>query len=163
MNKISLNPLGKVYYFNFNEFSCYKCKYGICPLENLTLDEIRKLPEIDKKYIEENSIDYCTDLARKILVYDYSPEVWLNLNTECGHYSLSDGQHRTCIIACLHQKGGKVKYEPYFNIQSCLCQYCSIKKYYIDLENSLNVFDKLFRTKKFKKVYKYKKNNLYYF
>ncbi len=86
MDRVKFNPLGKTYYFN-----CNKCKTGICPLDKLTLEEIRNLQEINKYCIKENSEEYCTDWARKILVYDYSPKVWLILNTECGHYSLSDG------------------------------------------------------------------------
>lgn len=55
MERVKLNPLGKTYYFNFNEYSCYKCKTGVCPLDNLTLDEIRNLQATDKFYIETNS------------------------------------------------------------------------------------------------------------
>lgn len=157
MDRVKLNPLGKTYYFNFNEYSCYKCKTGTCPLDKLTLDEIRNLQEVDKFCIKENSEEYCTDLARKILVYDYSPKVWLNLNTVCGHYSLSDGQHRTCIIARLYQKGGNVNFEPYFSTQPSQCLHCLNKEHYTKLENSLNFFDKLFKTKKYKKIIDYKK------
>lgn len=50
---MKLNPLGKIYYFNFNEYSCYTCKTGVCPLDNLMLDEIKKLQAIDKFCIEK--------------------------------------------------------------------------------------------------------------
>lgn len=136
MDRVKLNPLGKTYYFN--EYCCYKCKTGICSLDKLTLDDIRNLQKVNKLCIRENSEEYCTDLARKILLYDYSPKVLLNLNSQCGHYSLSDGQHRTCIIARICQKGGEVKYEPYFSTQTGQCLHCLNKEHYLKLENSLN-------------------------
>lgn len=168
MDRVKFNLLGKTYYFNFNEYCCNRCKTGICPLDKLTLEEIRNLQEINKYCIKENSEEYCTDLARKILVYDYSPKVWLIFNTECGHYSLSDGQHRTCIIARIYQKGGKVNFEPYFSTQASLCLHCLNKEHYIKLENNLNLLDKLVKTKKYKEVIEYKKrqqirNGLYDF
>lgn len=168
MERVKLNPLGKTYYFNFNEYSCYKCKTGLCPLDNMTLDEIRNLQATDKFYIDENSEEYCVDLARKMLIYDYSSGVLLYHNTECGHYSLNDGQHRTCIIARLYQKGSNVNFEPYFTTQPCRCSYCVRKEHYINLENNLKFYDKLFKTKKYKEAIEYKKmnhnfNSLYHF
>lgn len=43
-----------MYYFNIKEYSCYKCKTGVCPLENLTLNEIKNLQAKDKFCIEKN-------------------------------------------------------------------------------------------------------------
>ena len=30
IDRVKLNPLGKTYYFNVNEYCCNKCKTGIC-------------------------------------------------------------------------------------------------------------------------------------
>ena len=173
MDRVKLNPTGKTYYFNFNEYSCYKCKTGVCPLDALTLDEIKNLQKIDRYYIKEDSEEYCTDFARQILnfdnneFYDFSRTIWLYYNEQCGHYSV-EGQHRTCIIARIYKKGGKVKYEPHFSTQSGQCLHCLNKEHFIKLENSLKFFDKLFKTKKYKEVNEYKKRNqnkisLFYF
>ena len=65
MDRVKLKPLGETYYFNFNEYCCNKCKTGICPLDNLTLDEIKNLQKVDKSYIKENSEEYCTESIKK--------------------------------------------------------------------------------------------------
>lgn len=163
MERVKINPLGKIYYFNFNEYSCYKCKTGICPLDKLSIDEIKNLQKVDNFCIKENSEEYCTDLARKIITfdavidYDFTYSIWLYYNNECGHYSLGNGQHRTCIIARLYQKHADIKYIPHFISQGGKCLYCLNNEYYKNLENSLNFFDKVFKTKKYKKVNEYKK------
>ena len=162
MDRVKLDPLVKTYYFKFDEYSCNKCKSGICPLDNLTLDEIRNLQKVDNSCMKENSAEYCTELARRILnfdndeFYDFTRSIWLYYNEKCGHYTV-EGQHRTCIIARIYQKGGNVKYRPHFTTQYWQCLHCIYKEHYTKLENSLNFFDKLFKTKKYKEVIEYKK------
>ena len=130
MGKIDFDPLGKTYYFNFSDHSCNMCATGRCPLDDLSIEDILELKKPEKSYIPEWSWEYCTDLAKKLLRYDYSPDIWMHYNTVCGHYSFSDGQHRTCIISRLYQKGKKLKFQPYLSENQCKCPQCdSVENY----------------------------------
>ena len=166
-DKTDFYPLGKTYYFNFNDYSCHKCLTGKCPLDELTIEEIEKLPKPEGAYIKEQSWEYCANLARKLLTYEDSPTIWMNFNKECGHYSFSDGQHRTCIIARLYQKGKKIKFQPFLSGNQCKCPQCDNIEYYAEIEKNLKLRDKIFKTEQYKRVLVFKnrkfKNCLYKF
>ena len=152
MERTDFYPLNKTYYFNFNEHSCHKCATGKCPLDDLSIEEILAFEKPYKYYIEERAWEYCTNLAKNMLGYDYSSEIWMNYNQECGHYSFSDGQHRTCIIARLYQKGNKVKFQPQLSYNHCKCPQCDSIDYFSEKEKSLKLLDKIFRTEKYIEV-----------
>ncbi len=41
MDRKTINPLGKTFYFNLDEYSCCKLKAGICPLEVMTVEDLK--------------------------------------------------------------------------------------------------------------------------
>lgn len=157
MDRKTINPLGKTFYFNLDEYSCCKLKAGICPLEVMIVEEIKKLPKKKNFFIEENSWEYCSELAKRIIELDddencdFTHSIWLYYNEKCNHYSLADGQHRTCIIAQLYQKGVRVKYNPHFSKQNEKCRKCLYIDDALKLKKQVNFLDKLFKTKKYKK------------
>lgn len=102
------NPLGKTYCFRLDAFSCYRCKTGVCSLDDIGLEELdNNCTKIYHEGLAERKD--CRDLARAFLGdgVDHAVEVFLKKG--CGHYAFIDGQHRICVASKLLQSGKHVK------------------------------------------------------
>jgi hypothetical protein len=130
------NPKGKKYYFtSCTEDFCYKNRHGICSLD-LTEDKVRSVPT--EKYPGEDDVNYCRDIYKSILKDGQKYHVYINSN-KCGHYTFTDGQHRTCIAS---KKGLKLRAEIYQGNE--VCEVCSREN---KIQNSIiNVEDMVKKT-----------------
>ena len=49
---------GKVFYFRLDQYTCYKCKSGICSLDEISLEELVMNYKTEENYSNSrNSID----------------------------------------------------------------------------------------------------------
>lgn len=146
---IKFNPLEKYYNFLLEKGNCYKIATGICPLQDKFLEELQI---INSERPFRNEFNYCICLASAILNDTLSHNVnriILYQHKACGHYSFNNGQHRTCIVAHILQKGGLIDFFVDFKEDYDNCPNCRQKIKIIN-EHKLSKFDKIFKTKKFK-------------
>lgn len=125
---------GKIFLFNLNEYCCYG-KKDKCYVEYDNLD-------ITREPIQYNTGHkmHCVILAECFLrrgYEDWASCIYIQKNT-CGHYSVSDGQHRLCISARID-----IPIIVYEEKNNCLCHVCSIKR-----ENRKIKFLNMFRKNK---------------
>lgn len=151
------DPRGKSFHFRLDQYTCYRCKKGVCSLENVSLYELKNSLSC-VHVIGEGSIEYCRGMAKLFLDNEFSAPARIYLNRKCGHYSFSDGQHRTCVVARVLQKGAEVLLNAEITEQDCMCRDCLIKVDFAKRENSISRFDKIFRTKKYKDLKHAEKN-----
>ncbi len=151
VNMIKFNPLDKYFNFLLGKGVCYKAATGLCPLQDKSLEELKSL---NHKRPLRSEQSYCIFLASAILNDTLSPNVHRVIifrHKECGHYSFSDGQHRTCIVAHILQKGGNVNFSVDCNVADDFCPTCR-RKTEIIKDHKLSTFDKIFKTKKYKEL-----------
>lgn len=68
-------------------------------------------------------------MAKLFLENKFSAPAEIYYNTECGHYSFANGQHRTCVVAHLLQMGGEVTLNANIYENKYYCGYCVKQKY----------------------------------
>lgn len=156
MNIVEFNPLGKKFLFYWDDYTCHRCKYGNCPLDALTLDEIKNL-EAPKQTPDEYSWGYCVRLASHYFKYvdrlkdTFCDGISIVYNEDCGHYDFIDGRHRTCVIAHILQKGSKTTMYADLNVNhNWKCRQCSRNESNENLKKKLTWFDKVFKTKRYR-------------
>ncbi len=157
-NMIKFNPLGKYYNFLLGEGVCYKIATGICPLQDKCLEELQIIASERPCRNEHN---YCICLASAILNNTLSlnaHRVILYRYKACGHYSFSDGQHRTCVVAHILQKGGFIDFMVDCNEEDGNCPACR-QKVNIIIKHKLSKFDRIFKTKKYKELQRLLREN----
>lgn len=126
----NFNPENKEYYFNnCNEDFCYKNRHGICSLD-LSEDEIKSIPP--EKYAGDADVNYCRNIYKSLIKDGQKYPIYLSIN-KCGHYTFTDGQHRTCIAS---KKGLKLIAEVHQNNDICRVCYGENK-----IKNSINNFE----------------------
>jgi len=145
------DPMGKSFHFRLNEYSCYKCSTGICSLESISLDELKN-SESCVGAIGESSIQYCRGMAKLFIDDEFTTPARIQLNTQCGHYTFSDGQHRTCVVARILKKDAKVVLNAEVVEQDCLCRDCLMKAHFEEKESSISKIDKMLKTKKYRNL-----------
>lgn len=149
------DPREKIFEFNLDIYSCYRCYTGECSLENISIEEIESY---SSTYINAvASIEYCREMAKLFLNNKFTAPAIIYYNEKCSHYSFSDGQHRTCVVAHLLRKGARVNLNATITNQKCLCKNCLLTNKYIEEENSFNFIDRYFKTRKYKKHQESKK------
>lgn len=151
MDTKGFDPIGKTFHFCLDKYTCFRCKTGICSLENISVEELENSSSCVHAF-GESSIEYCRGMAKLFLDNEFTAPATIYLNTECGHYSFADGQHRTCVVARVLQKGRKVTLNAKVIEQNCFCRDCLIKAHYAERENSLKPVDKFFKTKKYRDI-----------
>ena len=83
--------------YELTDGNCYYQKTGMCPLENITLQELKNLQE-PTDCVRRNDKRYCLLMAKAMLngtLREYMP-VSIH-HFKCGHYFIDDGRHRICI------------------------------------------------------------------
>lgn len=153
MNEVDFDPRGKTFHFRLDKYTCYRCKKRNCSLDNISLDELKGSSSCVHAY-DESSIEYCRGMAKLFLDNEFSAAATIYLNTQCGHYSFADGQHRTCVVARVLQKGGDVILKANITIQECMCRHCLLEAYYLEERNCLTWIDRQFKTARYRKIKK---------
>ncbi len=97
---------GERFHFYLYKYSCYRCKTGVCSLEDISLDELKNSLS-HSHFISESSIEYYRDMAKLFLDGEISAPTRMYLNRECGNYSFPDGQLRTFVFGRVLQKGAE--------------------------------------------------------
>lgn len=151
------DPREKTFHFCLDKYTCHRCATGICSLENITLEEIEDAKSCVHAY-GESSVEYCIGMAKMFLDNEFTAPANIYLNTTCGHYSFADGQHRTCVVARLLKKGGRVTLNANITEQDCVCRDCLLKKHYAEQEDRLTFFAKLFSSKRYREFKKAEKD-----
>ena len=130
MEKTKFNPTNHSYAFRLKG-SCYALKSGgVCSL-NLTSEEVKleyEKERTDKQNIyKEESVLYCRELAEFLIEIDYYNDaskdpfpITIHQNY-CGHFTFSDGQHRTCIAKHLTIDSIEVEYHDNENFKCAVC------------------------------------------
>ena len=91
---IHFNPSGKNFAFNMNCYNCFEIATGKCLLE----------ASEDFKEDKRNKIDEGKDIFNRcriistLLIQQRLRPVSIE-QFKCGHYEVSDGQHRVCIAS----------------------------------------------------------------
>lgn len=120
----------------------------MCSLENTSIDELRSISN-NFGSINRNSISYCQGIAKLFLDNKFIDPVKIYMNRDCGHYSFSDGQHRTCVVARILRKGAIVTLKAEIHELNCICGKCSTKMNLAERESSITWFDRKFKTRKY--------------
>lgn len=144
------NPRNKTFHFYLDKYSCYRCKTGVCSLDNISLQELKSLSYIH--ITGEDKLEYCRGMAKMFIDNLFKTPAEICLNTKCGHYDFSDGQHRTCVAARLLKMGAQVNLDANLYIQNTCCRDCNMKGYFHITENSFTFLDKIFKTKKYRNL-----------
>ncbi|MBU3102045.1 MULTISPECIES: hypothetical protein [Clostridium] len=153
----AFDPKNKKYYFNncYENF-CYKTRHGICSLD-LTEGEIKSIPM--EVHPMKDNVNYCRDIYKSIIKNRQQYPVYISSN-KCDHYTVKDGQYRTCIAS---KKGLKLKAQVSQNDRICSVCYREnrIKNSINDMENRVKkstfrkvIFHKILR-KEFQSNFKY--------
>ncbi|EGT0692928.1 hypothetical protein QYZ59_16080 [Clostridium perfringens] len=147
---------GKTFYFRLDQHTCCKCKSGICSLDEISLEELVMNYKIEENQSNpRNSTDYCRTIAGMILRGEFKEPAKIIFNKECGHYSFDDGQHRTCCISKLKDKGVYINKEVLLREEKGDCYYCgrlSIINKKIKLFNEKNFLYRIRYKKKIKEL-----------
>ncbi|WP_160680730.1 hypothetical protein [Clostridium sp. C8-1-8] len=86
---------GKTFEFRLSEYNCYRLSNGKCSMDT-TLGKSELSLEYDQ--YDYCDIHYCPTLCNSVKVLgmqDKNHTVRITKNS-CGHYTITDGQHRLC-------------------------------------------------------------------
>ncbi|UOR14100.1 hypothetical protein [Halobacillus amylolyticus] len=105
----SVNPTENNFSYRLGQYDCYALRKGVCSLY-LSEEEAQKVKEKEGHCIGESNVMFCRDLAKSLLNKDYfnTPRFQEEVMSikmhirSCGHYTFTDGQHRTCIAKHLN-------------------------------------------------------------
>jgi len=116
---------GKSFNVKLDVYTCFYKAHGICSLD-LSEEDVSKYPDFNK-----SGVLHCRSLYENIKDNGVKFPVLLSSH-KCGHYGISDGQHRICICG---RKG--IKLPVYLdNNDIYKCRYCLIKeKGYLSIED----------------------------
>lgn len=139
------NPIEKEFHFRLNEKSCYKCNCGVCSIEDLSIQDIKEY-KVSVCISKESEKEYCIKIAKSLLQYGCEDILHIS-RFNCGHYSLIEGQHRICIVAHLLYKNANIELNALTKTEDENCYYCVMLKKYNDKLDSINAFQKIFKSK----------------
>ena len=151
MALVNFDPRGKSFEFRLDQYSCYRCSTGECSLENMSIEALQNSSDC-VGVIGESSITYCRGMAKLFLDGEFTAPARIYLNRDCGHYSISDGQHRTCVVAMILNKGAVVTLNAEIIEQDCICRECFMREDFAKRESQLTWFDKTFNTRKYRNL-----------
>lgn len=92
--------------YEFTDGNCYAKRTGICPLANITLQDIKNTQH-HNDCVRRNNRLYCLLMAKAMLngtLHEYMP-VSVYFFAKCGHFYIDDGRHRICITEHLNDIG----------------------------------------------------------
>lgn len=146
---VNFDPRGKSFHFHLDQYSCYRCSTGECSLENMSIDQLQNSLGCVHA-IGESSIEYCRGMAKLFMDDKFTSPAIIYLNRGCGHYSFSDGQHRTCVVARILRKGVTVTLNAEIIEQDCICRECLIREDFAKRESRMTWFDRTFKTRQYR-------------
>lgn len=97
-----IRPAKMVFAFRLSKYDCYRKRTGKCSLL-LSPDQYQKeliKEEPNSERYGECSVKYCVELRNSLIAHGNLSEIRLCCST-CGHWNISDGQHRLCIYKTL--------------------------------------------------------------
>lgn len=146
----SFNPVNKTCYFRLDEHSCYEKAHGVCSLSGISIQDLMK--QNTKQLCRENSIEYCRNIAKILMTSGFCSDVLAYYCTDCNHYEFADGQHRVCASAKILKRGFNVQLNTTFKVnEGTKCRWCLMQEKFDKEYKELNLFQKLFKTKKYMK------------
>lgn len=149
----SFNPVNKTCYFRLDKYSCYMRARGVCSLNGISIQDLMK--QDTKQLCRENSIDYCRNIAKILMTTGFCSDVLAYYCTDCDHFEFADGQHRVCVTAKLSRKGFNVRLNTVLKVnEGTKCRWCLMQEKYDREYKKFNLFQKLFKTKKYMKYIK---------
>jgi hypothetical protein len=118
----NFNPKGKTFVFNLSKYDCYRLSKGKCSIQ---FEQEKYKDESNSIYCKECDYRYCISLAHSLkekgVTNNLSP-VRITRNS-CGHYAITDGQHRLCLAA-----NANIKLDVYVQDYDGQCRVCYWKK-----------------------------------
>lgn len=96
---VIIDPAKVSFCFSYSEYDCYKLSTGRCTFELSDEEYKREEAHCKSVWYAENRVGYCRDLLdimREDEAFTSSTQI-RGLQFSCGHISLTDGQHRSCI------------------------------------------------------------------
>lgn len=115
--------------YEFTDGNCYAQKCGICPLENITLQEIKNIQQPSGCVRRKDRL-YCLLMAKAMLnntLHEYIP-VSIYFFVKCGHFFIDDGRHRICIAEHLQNNGINCEFLICIYEERTKCNECKRKK-----------------------------------
>lgn len=133
-NYAVFEPRNKGFCFQMDECDCFYCKTGTCSLD-LSSDERSYYKNLEGiaddesiaryDWYPENSVMYCYLLASDILANGYRNPCFRISGHSCGHYTVDQGQNRSCIAK---RKGILIPVEKSPRDFPLLCGHCESKR-----------------------------------
>lgn len=111
--------------YEFTDGNCYAQKCGACPLENITLEEIKNAQQ-PNDCVRRNDMLYCLLMAKAMLngtLHEYMP-VSVYHFIKCGHFYIDDGRHRICITEHLQNNGIYYELPIHIYVEKSKCAKC---------------------------------------
>jgi hypothetical protein len=90
-----IQPASMTFVFRMGKGECHKVLTGTCSLD-------RTVPDRSQDIGDESDYDFCPNLLKSMMDGSYPLRLARKLpidivQSTCGHWEFSDGQHRTCI------------------------------------------------------------------
>lgn len=119
----NFNPKGKTFAFKLSKYDCYRLDKGKCSIQ---LDNTEHRDNANSSpFKKECDYQYCVSLVHSLkekgITNNLSP-VRITENS-CGHYEITDGQHRLCSAA-----NANIKLDVYVQEFDGVCSVCYWKK-----------------------------------
>lgn len=95
----TIDPAKVSFCFSYSEYDCYKLTTGRCTFELSDEEYILEETKCKSVWYAENRVGYCRDLLnimKESEAFTSSTKI-RGMQFSCGHISLTDGQHRSCI------------------------------------------------------------------
>ena len=96
---VIIDPAKVSFCFSYSEYDCYKLSTGRCTFELSDEEYRQEEAQCKSVWYVENRVDYCRDLLsimKEDEAFTSSTQI-RGMQFSCGHISLTDGQHRSCI------------------------------------------------------------------
>ena len=96
---VSIKPANVSFCFSYSELDCYKLSTGKCTFELSDEEYHEEESKCKSVWYAENRVGYCRDLLyimKEEKAFTSSSQI-RGTQFSCGHISLTDGQHRSCI------------------------------------------------------------------
>ncbi|MFJ7891383.1 hypothetical protein ACIQYL_25490 [Lysinibacillus xylanilyticus] len=127
---VTIDPRKELYCFSFGYGDCYKLATGRCTFELTENEYQQEKAKCDSNYYNEARVGYCRELFEMMKDGgEYSATTPTGIDAHrnaCGHITLSQGQHRSCIAK--KNQLQKLHIDVLSDNGDCLCSSCYLEK-----------------------------------
>lgn len=129
---VKVIPAEMNFSYCLSKYDCYRKRTGKC---SLLLSEEGYQKELlreghDKWYYDDGSVRKCVELKDSLLQYGNTSEIRI-CRFACGHWGITDGQHRLCIYKTANLGELEVTRTGDWDVE---CRVCYFKKKVSNLE-----------------------------